>query len=250
MNELKRLGVTKVYVIGGPTTLSPAVVSALNGQGIATERIAGSYRYETANLLAARVVALATVTGGYSGTAFFARGDAFPDALAVGPVACQARAPIILVQPGFLPPSVAGTIASLNVRNGFVIGSESAVSAGVKSAIDARLVANGGTATGRWSGPNRYATAVAVANGGLTQRWIDLDTLGVATGENFPDALGGGAALGYYGSGLVLTRAQTLPSEVASFLTVHEYEIGRLDVFGGTGTVSDTVKTGIATRLK
>ena len=66
----------------------------------------------------------------------------------------------------------------------------------------------------------------------------------------FPDALGGGAALGYYGSGLVLTRGESLPAETASFLAAREYEIGRVDVFGGTATISDRVKTAVAVRLK
>ena len=249
--ELQRLGVTHVYIVGGEAAVALEIEDALEQLSMTSERIEGNNRYETANAIATRIVDAAESSGGYSGTAFFARGDAFPDALAVGPVAAQANAPIFLVQASALPGSVAGALTALDVTTGYVIGGESAVSAAVQDSIDARLTANGGSAspTGRWSGDDRYQTALDVVEGGLEMRWIDLDTLGVATGANFPDALGGGAALGYYGSGLVLTPTGSMNADVISFLTNHEYEIGRLDVFGGTAAVSDVVKTGFATRL-
>ncbi|MBN2847000.1 MAG: cell wall-binding repeat-containing protein [Coriobacteriia bacterium] len=84
----------------------------------------------------------------------------------------------------------------------------------------------------------------------LAARWIDLDTLGFATGLDFPDALGGGAALGYYGSGLLLTRADALPEVVDTFLADHEYEIGRADMFGGTTVVSESVKSAVYDALR
>ena len=91
--------------------------------------------------------------------------------------------------------------------------------------------------------------AAAVENG-LAARLIDLDTLGVATGLNFPDALGGGSALGWYGSPLLLTRDTSVPESVLTFLADHEYEIGRVDVFGGSDVVSDAVKSTIGGKLK
>jgi len=126
------------------------------------------------------------------------------------------------------------------------------VSADVRADIEAILDANGGPPdpTERWSGADRYATAAAVIKNGLDWRYIDLDTLGLATGENFPDALGGGAALGHYGGGLALTRKDSLPDSLTQLLTDQEYKIGRLDVFGGSDVVSDSVMTGVAARLK
>ncbi|MDZ4167601.1 MAG: cell wall-binding repeat-containing protein [Coriobacteriia bacterium] len=69
-------------------------------------------------------------------------------------------------------------------------------------------------------------------------------------GFNFPDALGGGAALGNYGSPLLLTAPTSVPDSVTAFLEENEYMIGRADVFGGSDVVSDAVKNTIAGKLK
>jgi hypothetical protein len=80
----------------------------------------------------------------------------------------------------------------------------------------------------------------------VSNHWVDLDTIGIATGLDFPDALGGGAALGSYGSPLLLTRPTALPPSVSEALTYYQYETGRIDIFGGTGVVSDGVRTTIS----
>lgn len=252
MAELDRLGVTHVFIIGGTNALTSAVKAQLEGAGMTTERISGADRYETANDIAARIVDAGNSAGTYDGTAFFARGDKFPDALAVGPVAAQAGAPVFLVQPTVLPDSVAAAVRNLNIEHGFIVGGEAAVSAEVRSEIEGIMVLNGGPGdpTERWADDDRYSTAVEIIKRGLDWRYIDLDTLGLATGENFPDALGGGAALGFYGSGIALTQKAELPASLIQLLADEEYRIGRLDVFGGSDVVKDTVMTGVAARLK
>jgi hypothetical protein len=102
----------------------------------------------------------------------------------------------------------------------------------------------------RLAGPNRYETARAVIDEGIKNRWIDLDTLGIATGTSFPDALSGGAALGYCGSPIMLTSGTSLSGATSAFLSAHEYEIGRVEVFGGTSTVSSTVYNAVAAKIK
>ncbi len=53
-----------------------------------------------------------------------------------------------------------------------------------------------------------------------------------------------------YGSPLILTPPTSVPTVVNTFLTEHEYDVGRVDVFGGTVVVSDGVKNAIASKLK
>ncbi|MBN2848424.1 MAG: cell wall-binding repeat-containing protein [Coriobacteriia bacterium] len=255
MDELNRLAVSDVYVIGGPDVVSNAVMNQLASElDMTVHRISGVDRYATsvavANFMSSRL------TGVYSvRRAFFARGDNFPDALAVGPVAATAMSPIILVKTNEVPAVVATAVDNLNLTSGVIVGGSDVVSDGVKTTLRTLMIANGGDdhdplIIERWSGPDRYATAISVIEHGLEARWIDLDTVGIATGLNFPDALGGGAALGCYGSPLLLTRATSVPDSVTTFLVVHEYEIGRIDVFGGADVVSDTVKNTIAGKLK
>ncbi|MDO8879601.1 MAG: cell wall-binding repeat-containing protein [Coriobacteriia bacterium] len=96
------------------------------------------------------------------------------------------------------------------------------------------------------AGDDRYETSARVMQSAVSMGWLDLDTLGVATGLNFPDALGGGAALGTYGSPLVLTRPDSLPPKVADAIMYRAHEIGRVDIFGGSDVVSNGVRTTIS----
>jgi putative cell wall-binding protein len=251
ISEITRLGATKVFIIGGTPTISAAVASQVDAMpGVTIERIAGDDRYETSAKIARRVQ---TIMG--SGAVFravFTRGDNFPDALSVGPVAAGAWAPIFLVRTTSVPASVRSAVDDMNITLGFVIGDTNSVDATTYNSIRNLIIANGavGTIAERWAGPNRYETASAVIEKGLANRWIDLDTLGVAVGTKFPDALGGGAALGWYGSPIILTDGTSLSGATSAFLIAHEYEIGRLDVYGDTNSVSAGVYDAIAARMK
>lgn len=252
--ELERLGVDDVYVIGGEGVISKNVMTQLTNAGMTPHRIAGSDRYGTsaqvARFMATQVKAPKTVN-----KAFFARGDNFPDALAVSPVAAGALSPIMLVQTAKVPDVIADTVDDLNLTSGVIAGGPDVVSNGVRDSLRRLMVANGGDdhdpmIVERWYGATRYDTAVAIVDNGLEARYIDLDTLGIATGLNFPDALGGGAMLGWYGSPLLLTQPTIVPASVSAFLSEQEYQVGRLDIFGGSDVVSDSVRRAIAAKLK
>ena len=99
--------------------------------------------------------------------------------------------------------------------------------------------------TPRWDGADRYETAVKCARMGVARGWLDLDTIGVATGLSFPDALSGGAACGSYGSPLVLTGPTWIPEKLDSYFGTERYWFGGMDVFGGVSAVNDTVFTSL-----
>jgi beta propeller repeat protein len=235
MTEIARLDVEKVFIIGGPATISTSAEEQLVTAGYTVRRVAGDDRYETSVKVA---LEMADVYEGIYRVdmAFFARGDNFPDALALGPVAAGALSPIILVRPTSVPAAVAHLVDDLDVTYGVIAGDTNAVSSSVKSQLESLMAANGADPhpIERWSGANRYATAVDIVEHGLANRWIDLDTVGVATGTNFPDALGGGAALGYYGSPVLLVGN---PDPLISWVGAHKHEIGRMDIFGDTSSV-------------
>jgi putative cell wall-binding protein len=88
----------------------------------------------------------------------------------------------------------------------------------------------------RVSGDDRYLTAVDASK----RAFVAADTVVVATGANWPDALGGSALAGAVEGPLLLTRPGALPAEVAE-------EIARLGakkvyVLGGTAAVADAVE--------
>ena len=93
--------------------------------------------------------------------------------------------------------------------------------------------------TSRLSGPDRYATAVAIskANFDPTMEWAV-----VASGETFSDALGAGPFASLLRAPLILVpRTGTLPSVVATELD--RLKVKKIVVVGGTSAVSATMST-------
>ncbi|MCL4554068.1 MAG: cell wall-binding repeat-containing protein [Actinobacteria bacterium] len=90
------------------------------------------------------------------------------------------------------------------------------------------------------AGLTRYDTAVAASKRAFP---TGADTVVIASGENWPDALGGTALAGAVDGPMLLVRPNALPSEVAA-------EIRRLDpsktyILGGTGAVSAGVASAV-----
>jgi hypothetical protein len=65
--------------------------------------------------------------------------------------------------------------------------------------------------------------------------------MGIATGENFPDALGGGALCGSRGGGLLLTRRTGMGVGARAALQDNASLLWQVRVFGAGGAVSDGV---------
>jgi len=96
----------------------------------------------------------------------------------------------------------------------------------------------------RYAGNNRYATSVAVAdaffNGLNAPR-----TIGVASGERFPDALTGGRHSGLNNEPLLLVKTSSLPVEIKNYVSTNASTISGGFVYGGATAVSDGVKNAI-----
>jgi hypothetical protein len=122
-------------------------------------RIFGSDRIATA-LEIARVSSPSRGANGV--VAVIARSDLYPDALAGGPLAAYHKVPLLFTPTGSLDSRVAQWLSERPDRNSgglvYLLGGTSALSPAVEQAIKGL-----GFTTGRLSGPDRYATAVAVA---------------------------------------------------------------------------------------
>ncbi|PKQ21178.1 MAG: hypothetical protein CVT66_01635 [Actinobacteria bacterium HGW-Actinobacteria-6] len=241
-STLAALGVTDVIIVGGTPTVSAVVATALDAT-YDVERIQGVNRYETAAKVARRI---ALEEGSeFSKRVFIARGDLFPDALAAAPLSFATRTPILLTSSTSLSTYARSALQDLDIEGGYVIGSTAAVSSGTKSAVDVVLVANGGSATERWGGANRYETARAVAEGGVAERFATWDYIGIATGQNFPDALAGGVCAGANGGVVALTGTTSLPAATAGLLQANGPVVMKAEVYGGPTAVSAAVRTAI-----
>jgi putative cell wall-binding protein len=255
LGELQRLGAHEVIIVGAFGAVPTVVQSELVAAGLQVRRLAGENRYDTAAVIARAVtdrglvavdaahvdqvrigdgdLTLVTVGGEQVREAIVANGGAFPDALAAAPLAAAQGLPILLVERDRIPPDAAQALAELGIDRTLVIGGTAAVSDAVLAALPAPT---------RVAGPERYATALAVAELALT-RGLPGTTVGVATGRDFPDALAAGPVVGLAEGPLLLVDG-TNPDgadPVLAFLTRHLDRVERAVVFGGQAVVTETI---------
>ncbi|MDA3936790.1 MAG: cell wall-binding repeat-containing protein [Actinomycetota bacterium] len=230
-SEMERLGADTVIIVGGEAAISSAVGRELADRGYAVDRIAGTNRYDTAARVARRIAQVGGAS--FSGAAFVARGDNFADALAAAPYAYAQKMPILLVAPTALPGETASAARDIGVDSIIVAGGTLAVSDAVAQSFDVPWT--------RVSSSTRYSTAAAVIEYALSQGWCSGADIGLATGQNFPDALGGGVAMGSRGGIVVLTPSESLGPDAALILLGCGVDVSTLQVFGGTTAVNSAV---------
>lgn len=81
---------------------------------------------------------------------------------------------------------------------------------------------------------------------GSVTRWFGADRY--ATGMNYPDALGGSAAIGARGGVLLLTKPTELTASTSALLAAHADDIDHFEVFG-EGAISSAVYDAIGQLL-
>lgn len=237
-DELERLNPDDIYILGGTGAVSPAVEAVLAGMVGQDHiiRLAGLDRYGTAKEVVDQVIEVRQ--GAWPGHLFVATGGLFPDALAASPIAAARSWPITLANP-----NTDDVYVPEGTEHAMILGGTGAVSAAVEASLVAGL---GDEGVDRFGGLTRYETAVEVANFGVSQglRW---DGVGVATGENFPDALSGGPFLAVYETVLLLTPSDWLHPATKAALEAHDEDINTVHILGGTGAVSAAVEAEIRT---
>lgn len=240
-SELGRLGARHVLLVGGTTAIVPAVEEALLASGVSVQRIGGVDRYDTAARVARAV--RDKLGSALPKTVFVARGDVFADALCLAPLAARRGIPVLLTRPNALPVTTAETIVELDAGYVVVAGGTSAVSPSVLSALDDLA---GIVSAIRLQGTDRYGTAVAVAQYGIGRGWATSNYLGLSTGVDFPDALGGGVVAGAHGGLVLFTRPDTLPTVTRDFIATQPEDLVSVVVFGGETTVAESVLSAVA----
>lgn len=232
-NALISLGTNTVFIVGGTGSVSGAVQTAIdNLAGVETSRVAGGDRFATAALIATKVRAHELAMGRPAPTeAFLVSGANFPDALAVSPYAYSARVPILLTKPAQLHGAASTAISGLGITAVHVVGGTGSVSAGVYDAV--------GVAKDRTiAGEGREDTSRIAAEYAVGRGWADWGQVGVATGSNYPDALGGGVALGHDHGVLLLSKPLYMTTPTLAPLYDYRKAIGDCELFGGWTTLS------------
>lgn len=224
--EIERLNPSRIVIVGGEATISPAVATALEGMAGTVERVGGANRYEVSRNLA-------DYAFDGSAAAFIATGRVFSDALSAGPAAASIDAPILLVD-GLateLDGATGGAIDALGASTVYLMGGTRSMSNGIELGLD-----NAGLAVSRFAGSDRYQAAILV-----NRAFFDAPVPGmyIASGLVFPDALSASALAGAEGAPLYLARQACVDSGIIT-------ESLRLDqppvtLVGGPATLAPSV---------
>ncbi|WP_223701207.1 cell wall-binding repeat-containing protein [Sutcliffiella deserti] len=88
----------------------------------------------------------------------------------------------------------------------------------------------------RISGDNRYSTAVEISQAG----WASSETVVIARGDSFPDALAGGPLAYHYNAPILLTPQTSL--HAATKKELQHLGVKKVIILGGTAAVSKSVE--------
>jgi putative cell wall-binding protein/subtilisin family serine protease len=230
--ELARLRPSTVYIVGGTGSVSENVERALDSSDFtsAVIRLGGAGREETAYLIANE----AKAQGETPTTAFVADAANFPDALSAGSLSAGQGVPILLTATDELDGWTRRFLEENGIADVIIVGGPGSISEDVASEL--RALPHGPTVA-RWSGPERYATSKAVLDGAIATWSLTPTVIGLASGEDFPDALVGGAAVGNRGGLLAITDPNALSDGAASAISTHRDTLTDVEIFGGPGTI-------------
>jgi putative cell wall-binding protein/DNA-binding beta-propeller fold protein YncE len=113
--EIVRLKAQYVYVLGGESTVSPAVVAEVE-KSAAVIRIDGADRFAVSAAASSRMFRPGTYT------VYVASGEVFPDALAGAPAAISEGAPVLLLRKDEIPTVIATELERLRPYRIVVLG--------------------------------------------------------------------------------------------------------------------------------
>jgi putative cell wall-binding protein len=227
--EIQRLKPSKIVVVGGPSSVSDAVLTQLDSlaSGDAV-RISGADRYEASR----NVVDYAFGAEGAT-LAYVSTGQTFPDALSASAAGGKVGAPVILVNglASTVDAATKAVLTELGVTSVKVAGGPNSVT----PALEASLKASDRTVT-RLSGANRFETSANINRDAFTSSTRAF----IATGYNFPDALAGAAYAGAVGAPLYVVPTNCVPGQVLADLTA--LGVDQVTLLGGPNSLTAAVE--------
>jgi len=195
-------------------------------------RTGGATRYETAAAL--------FNTFGSVDNAVLSSGALFPDALSANYLAGRLHTGTLLTTPATLSNAARQSIITAGVKTVYITGETGAVSQTVQDQIEAMHVGNVPAAAFisvvRLGGSDRFATNKLINE----HTFLASNTVLLASGTNFPDALALGPVAYHKTFPLILTRGTTLGASENSQLS--DFHPTNVVIAGGTGVVSQAIE--------
>lgn len=223
--ELKKLGVTKVYIVSGTAVISTSVEAQLTAEGITSVRLGGYDRFETAVNIAKELQQIKPFT-----EVAIANGFASADAISIGAIAASKGIPILVVDRDTIPSTVSNFLATVEVEKSYVIGGTAVVSDAVKVLLPKAE---------RLAGLDRFDT-----NREVLKKFEDVIAGGklfFANGadSSLVDALTGAPMAAKLGGAIVLANKNAVPSLTKTFVNTN-LAIKNPGILGGTAVMSES----------
>lgn len=243
MDELDRLGVRAVTILGGTAALGEQVAADLRGAGLEVSRIGGATRFDTAALIAdeVRSAHVYVTLGAHEDPA-----RAWPDAVSVSALAARQTRALLLVTAEAVPPATAEAIRRLQPDTATIIGGSGAISA----TVEAELRGLGVGTVDRVAGTTRFETSAAVADRTVADG-ADPTSVWLASGRDWPDALVAGPTVATADGVLLLSDtgdgSQAPGSD--SWIDRHRDTVVMVTLIGGTAALSEAVAENVRATL-
>lgn len=208
-----------------PTPLPSAPPSPPAPPAPATiERVSADDRIGTA-------VEVSEITRDQADTVVLARADEYADALTGAPLAAQLGAPLLLTGSDRLDARTADEIDRLGADEAVLLGGTDALSSSVEDEL-----ARTGLSTRRAAGPNRFATAAAIADQlPPSQEFFLAEGANADPQRGWPDALSASALAAGLVRPVLLATRDDLPPETADALS----DEGSVTIVGGPDALSE-----------
>lgn len=238
LTKMKSLKPKKIYIIGGEGVISKTLENNLK-KSLAVEvvRIAGKDRYETSIKIANYMY---PSTNNENEIAVVS-GENFPDAISMAPVAALKGMPIILTRRYELSSDIKNFLSKNTITKSYVIGGTGAVSDKVAGELPS---------SERIWGNNRYETNLNIMKHFISS--FNNTEIFIASGQNFPDALGGAAYVAKHSAPMFLVSPQVNKATEDYIYGFYQLgsPIGDLVILGGVGVIPDYVAQRIVTKKR
>ncbi|SDH45450.1 cell wall-binding repeat-containing protein [Desulfosporosinus hippei] len=218
-----------VYILGGTAVVSSAMEAKVANIGCKNiTRLGGTDQYETS-------VKITDSLEVKTGTPLvLVSGENYPDALSISSTAGIMQAPILLVQKDRISEEVKQKIATIRPEKVYIIGLEGVVSAAVESDV-AQITSLDPANIIRIGGADRYETSLAVA------QYFNLggQSVCIATGSNFPDALAGSVYAANFKAPILLVDGSLSDNQINYLKTL---KMTGATLFGGEAVITKDIE--------
>ncbi|WP_407845592.1 cell wall-binding repeat-containing protein [Clostridium tetani] len=217
-----------VYILGGIASVNSTIENTIKNNGYNIKRLSGEDRYGTCNSIVKEF-------GVKEGTpVVIVNGLNFADALSVSAPASIKGYPVLLSGNGALPEYAKSIIKTAKPSEVFIIGGEGALSKNIEDEV--KKIYSSLKIT-RLSGKDRYETSLKV-----NKYFDNNETVIMASGINYPDALSGSALAGKLNASLLLINDGSLNNQIKF---INKEKTKEVILLGGEGVLSKKVENSI-----